>query len=154
MAAAPRGLPLAAALAAAALLLLAAGAAAGPIPFLVPDGAIKLWSDDFDAPRYSLNSSLWVRVTGKPEWQMQVGLLLPGGVPAAATLMPSRPSPQQLHSHPLLQTFTSDASTLSVANSVAYINAVKQGGAYASARLRSRASWFPGMKVRGRPCGG
>lgn len=100
---------------AAALLLLAAPAAAGPIPFLVPDGAVKLWADDFDAPRYNLNTTLWARVTGKPEWQ--------------------------------LQTFTSDSANLAVANSVAYINAVKQGGAYTSARIRSRASWYPGMKL-------
>lgn len=65
---------------AAALLLLAAPAAAGPIPFLVPDGAVKLWADDFDAPRYNLNTTLWARVTGKPEWQLQV---CGGGEPAA-----------------------------------------------------------------------
>lgn len=60
-------------LAAALLLLLAVQpAAAGPIPFIVPDGAVKLWSDDFDAPHYNLNSTLWARVTGKPEWQLQV----------------------------------------------------------------------------------
>lgn len=47
-----------------------------------------------------------------------------------------------------MQTFTSDSANLAVANSVAYINAVKQGGAYTSARIRSRASWYPGMKVR------
>lgn len=68
----------AAAVLAAALLLLAEPAAAGPIPFIVPDGAVKLWADDFDAPRYSLNSSLWARVTGKPGWQLQVRLGGPG----------------------------------------------------------------------------
>ncbi|PRW59615.1 (1-3)-beta-glucanase [Chlorella sorokiniana] len=102
-------------LAAAALLALAAPAAAGPMPFIVPDGAVKLWADDFDAPRYNLNSTLWARVTGKPQWQ--------------------------------LQTFTTDSTNLAVAQSVAYINAVKQGGSYTSARIRSRASWHPGMKL-------
>lgn len=64
----------AAAVLAAALMLLAEPTAAAPIPFIVPDGAVKLWADDFDAPRYSLNSSLWARVTGKPGWQLQVRL--------------------------------------------------------------------------------
>lgn len=59
-------------LAAALLLLAAQPAAAGPMPFIVPDGAVKLWSDDFDAPRYNVNSTLWARVTGKPDWQLQV----------------------------------------------------------------------------------
>ncbi len=54
-------------------LLLAAPAAAGPAPFLVPDGAVKLFADDFDSPKYALNTNLWMRVTGKPDWQLQVG---------------------------------------------------------------------------------
>lgn len=54
------------------LLLLAAPASAGPAPFLVPDGAVKLFSDDFDSPKYALNTNLWTRITGKPDWQLQV----------------------------------------------------------------------------------
>lgn len=97
------------------LLLLAAPASAGPAPFLVPDGAVKLFSDDFDSPKYALNTNLWTRITGKPDWQ--------------------------------LQTFTADPANLAVAESVAYINAIRAGGAYTSAKIRTKASWRPGMKL-------
>lgn len=54
------------------LLLLSAPASAGPAPFLLPDGAVKLFADDFDSPKYALNTNLWTRLTGKPDWQLQV----------------------------------------------------------------------------------
>lgn len=54
-------------------LLLAVPATAGPAPFLVPEGAVKLFADDFDSPKYALNTNLWTRITGKPDWQLQVG---------------------------------------------------------------------------------
>lgn len=78
---------------------------------------------------------------------------LPGPVPPSALaagdiVLPHQPERiasanalRLLHPHPV------SAAPLASCQ-VAYINAAKQGGAYTSARIRSRASWFPGMKVR------
>lgn len=54
------------------LLLAPVSSMAAAMPFIVPDGAVPLWSDDFDKPLYTLDARKWTRVTGKPAWQLQV----------------------------------------------------------------------------------
>lgn len=66
---------------------------------------------------------------------LQGTLCHPTSLSASANALPL------LHPHPV------SAAPLASCQ-VAYINAAKQGGAYTSARIRSRASWCPGMKVR------